>query len=258
VGKVARREKRGATHGTEPNQNQAEGEGEPPDFKSFYIAIFVRPGVPRGIPMRKKRQPQPPRAAHPSLATLRPRGWPRPRALATGPPGVGSPPAPASELARHLAPRPRLRFSATPPINAPRAAPTLAAAASSSSSRPPVDMAGVSGKRRSPSGDGMFAPRPQLVTRKRRSGGRVRRPPATRPVSVSELTDSPYHLPVGPWLGSAPPYILMMISAKAVVGRGGGEVRWAGGPEEGDFPSSSCSQLRLIAIEMLAVVDIFS
>jgi hypothetical protein len=136
---------------------------------------------------------------------LRPRGWPRPRALAIGiaPPGVGSPPAPASELARHLAPRPRLRFSATPPINAPRAAPTLAAAAAaptSSPSRPPVDMAGVSGKRRSPSGDGIFAPRPQLVTRKRRSGGRVRRPPATRPVSVSELTDSPYHLPVGPCL----------------------------------------------------------
>ncbi|XP_047056900.1 B3 domain-containing protein LFL1-like [Lolium rigidum] len=137
--------------------------------------------------MRKKRQPQPPRAAHPSLATLRPRGWPRPRAPATGPPGVGSPPAPASDLARHLAPRPRLRFSATPPINAPRAAPTLAAAAASSSSRPPVDMAGVSGKRRSPSGDGMFAPRPQLVTRKRRSGGRVRRPPATRPADVLDL-----------------------------------------------------------------------
>ncbi|KAM0903743.1 hypothetical protein ACQ4PT_018500 [Festuca glaucescens] len=48
-------------------------------------------------------------------------------------------------------------------------------------------MAGVSGKRRSPSGDGIFAPRPQLITRKRRSGGRVRRPPATRPADVLDL-----------------------------------------------------------------------
>uniref|UniRef100_A0ACD5VGD5 Uncharacterized protein n=1 Tax=Avena sativa TaxID=4498 RepID=A0ACD5VGD5_AVESA len=145
--------------------------------------------------MRKKCQAQPPRASHPSLATLRPRGWPRPRALGIAPSGVGSPPAPVSELACHLAPRHHLRFSARepiPPINAPRAAPTLAAAAAASSaptssSSRPTDMAGNSSKCRSPFSDGIGGPRPQLVTRKRRSGGRVRRQPATRLADVLDL-----------------------------------------------------------------------
>ncbi|XBI18564.1 hypothetical protein VPH35_060312 [Triticum aestivum] len=161
--------------------------------------------------MRKKRQERPPRASHPAPATLRPRGWPRPRALGIAPSGAGSPPAPISELARHLAPRPRLRLSARPPIppiNAPRAAPTLAAESSaltsSSSSSRPAGMAAISSssssKRRSPSastassssGDGIGEYRPQLVTRKRRSGGRgprggVRWMPAIRPVNELDL-----------------------------------------------------------------------
>ncbi|KAM3331677.1 hypothetical protein ACQJBY_027551 [Aegilops geniculata] len=156
--------------------------------------------------MRKKRQERPPRASHPAPATLRPRGWPRPRALGIAPSGAGS----ISELACHLAPRPRLRFSARPPIppiNAPRAAPTLAAASSaltSSSSPRPAGMAAISSssssKRRSPSasttssssGGGIGEYRPQLVTRKRRSGGRgprggVRWMPAIRPVNELDL-----------------------------------------------------------------------
>uniref|UniRef100_A0A453F8I0 Uncharacterized protein n=1 Tax=Aegilops tauschii subsp. strangulata TaxID=200361 RepID=A0A453F8I0_AEGTS len=87
----------------------------PPDFKTHKGASHS-PRTPRGIPMRKKRQERPPRASHPAPATLRPRGWPRPRALGIAPSGAGSPPAPISELARHLAPRPRLRLSARPPI----------------------------------------------------------------------------------------------------------------------------------------------
>uniref|UniRef100_A0A8R7PUH4 TF-B3 domain-containing protein n=1 Tax=Triticum urartu TaxID=4572 RepID=A0A8R7PUH4_TRIUA len=149
--------------------------------------------------MRKKRQERPPRASHPAPATLRPRGWPRPRALGISPSGAGSPPAPISELARHLAPRPRLR-PPIPPINAPRAAPTLAALTSPSSPRPAgmaaISSSSSSSKRRPPSastassssGDGIGEYRPQLVTRKRRSGGRgprggVRWMPAIRPVS---------------------------------------------------------------------------
>nr|XP_025876255.1 B3 domain-containing protein LFL1 isoform X2 [Oryza sativa Japonica Group] len=154
-------------------------------------------------------QEQPALASHPSRATLRPRGWPR---LGLAPTGVGSscPPAPASELARHLARR--APVSASPPVLPPikdqgARPPTLAASAAAASSPPPpppppipplppststsaarpTDMAGVTSKRRSSSastssssGDGAaVSDRPRGVTRKRRSGGRCPRPAAS-------------------------------------------------------------------------------
>ncbi|KAF0921136.1 hypothetical protein E2562_038939 [Oryza meyeriana var. granulata] len=181
----------------------------------------------------KKCQEQPARASHPSIATSRPRGWPRLRALGLGlaPTGVGScPPAPASELARHLARR--TPVSASPPVRPPIKAqgarpPTLAASAAAASSPPPppppppdasaftsarpTDMAGVTSKRRSSSastsssfGDGAaLSDQPRGVTRKRRSGGRCPRPAASlrpaapRPVNMLDLNrailDSDHH-----------------------------------------------------------------
>ncbi|KAG8055650.1 hypothetical protein GUJ93_ZPchr0001g29285 [Zizania palustris] len=178
--------------------------------------------------MRGKRcQQQPAPAAHPSFATSRPRGWPRLRALGLASTGVGCPPAPASELVRHLASGAPVSASpsARPAIKAPGARPpTLAAAAAASSPPPPLppsastsarptDMAGVvSSKRRSPSasttsssssGDGAVVDRPRGVTRKRRSGGRcpravaALRPAAPRPANMLDLNrsilDSDHH-----------------------------------------------------------------
>ncbi|KAG8077715.1 hypothetical protein GUJ93_ZPchr0007g5901 [Zizania palustris] len=86
----------------------------------------------------KKWQQQPAPASHPSFATSRPRGWPRLRPFGLASTGVGCPPAPASELARHLA-RGAPISASRPPIKArgerpPTLAAAAAAAAASSSS----------------------------------------------------------------------------------------------------------------------------
>jgi hypothetical protein len=248
-----KREKRGAEHGI---QKQAEAASEPPDFKRFYSK----------------------RASH---LSRRPRWNPDAEKMA-GAGAAASPPPRRPPVACHLAP-PRLaaparHFRARPPPGAAPPSPILRHPAYKCA---PRGTNNPSRRRRILRPDHLLrhgrhrhrrqAPRLPLRRRNRRAAAaaghqeaQVRRPRQEDPgdPTCECLGIHGLHYLLVPWL--APPYILVISVEveEAVVGRGGGEARWAGGPGKGGVPSSSCSpccrilKFRWIAIGVPVVVDV--